>query len=231
MILKLGWRNLWRQRRRNVMLLAAIFVAVAAVVLTNALIRGMQYDMRDSAVRNLTGNMKVYAPGYRDDPSILQGFELEQGWQPAVAPADLLGWTQRVSVPAVVMSERETRGVSLVGVSPEDERTQSFLGTVAIDGEPLRDADDGRMLLGAELAVQLGTQVGRRVVVITQGAREWFMLIEVTPENSVVLRQEKEHDRYLVDESETHDRPMTMGEVDTALADYVNSVKARATKK
>jgi hypothetical protein len=68
-------------------------------------------------------------------------------------------------------------------------------------------------------------------VVITQGTREWFMLIEVTPENSVVLRQEKEQDRYLVDESETHDRPMTMGEVDAAIADYVNSVKARATKK
>ena len=68
-------------------------------------------------------------------------------------------------------------------------------------------------------------------VVITQGAREWFMLIEVTPENSVVLRQEKEHDMYLVDESETHDRPMTVGEVDAALTDYVNSVKARATKK
>ena len=68
-------------------------------------------------------------------------------------------------------------------------------------------------------------------VVITQGAREWFMLIEVTPENSVVLRQEKEHDMYLVDESETHDRPMTAGEVDAALTDYVNSVKARATKK
>jgi len=68
-------------------------------------------------------------------------------------------------------------------------------------------------------------------VVITQGAREWFMLIEVTPENSVVLRQEKEHDTYLVDESETHDRPMTTGEVDAAITDYVNSVKARATKK
>jgi len=68
-------------------------------------------------------------------------------------------------------------------------------------------------------------------VVITQGAREWFMLIEVTPENSIVLRQEKEHDKYLVDESETHDRPMTTGEVDAALTDYVNSVKARATMK
>ena len=68
-------------------------------------------------------------------------------------------------------------------------------------------------------------------VVITQGAREWFMLIEVTPENSVVLRQEKEHETYLVDESETHDRPMTMGEVDAAIAEYVNSVKTRITKE
>ena len=68
-------------------------------------------------------------------------------------------------------------------------------------------------------------------VVITQGAREWFMLIEVTPENSVVLRQEKVHDKYLVDESETHDRPMTAGEVDAAITDYVNSVKTRAIKE
>jgi hypothetical protein len=68
-------------------------------------------------------------------------------------------------------------------------------------------------------------------VVITQGAREWFMLIEVTSENSVVLRQEKKHGTYLVDESETHDRPMTTGEIDAAITDYVNSVKTRAKKE
>jgi regulation of enolase protein 1 (concanavalin A-like superfamily) len=82
-----------------------------------------------------------------------------------------------------------------------------------------------------ELHVEITKKGLGKEVVITQGAREWFMLIEVTPENSIVVRQEKEHDRFLVDESETHDRPMTMGEVDAALADYVNSVKARATKK
>ncbi len=68
-------------------------------------------------------------------------------------------------------------------------------------------------------------------VIITQGAHEWFMLIDVTPENSVVLQQEKEHETYLVDESETHDRPMTRDEVDAAITDYVNSVKMRATKE
>lgn len=68
-------------------------------------------------------------------------------------------------------------------------------------------------------------------VLITHGAKEWFMLVEVTPENTVVVRQEKEGEAYLVDESETHDRPLTPGEVDQAINDYVNSVKTRALKK
>jgi hypothetical protein len=82
-----------------------------------------------------------------------------------------------------------------------------------------------------DLHIEITKKGQGKQVVITQGAREWFMLIDVTPENSVVLRQEKEHDTYHVDESETHDRPMTMGEVDAAITDYVNSVKTRSTKE
>ena len=82
-----------------------------------------------------------------------------------------------------------------------------------------------------ELHIEMKKKGLGKEVVITQGVREWYMLIEVTPENSVVLRQEKKHDTYLVDESETHDRPMTSSEVDAAITDYVNSVKARATKE
>jgi len=170
LLVQLGWRNLWRHRRRNVLLLAAIFVAVAGVVLTNALIRGFQYDMMDDAVRNLTGHLKVMAPGYRDDPSISEGFELADGWRPEIPASNLLAWTERVRVPAVILSERETRGIVLLGVDPADEREISFLGDVTITGEPLTDVRDGRILLGAELIDQLDTAVGRRVVVITQGA-------------------------------------------------------------
>lgn len=87
----------------------------------------------------------------------------------------------------------------------------------------------------AETAAQLQIEITRKgagkQVVISEGAKEWFMLIDVTPENTVILKQEKDHDRYVVDESETHDRPMTADEVETAITDYVNSVKARAQKK
>ena len=82
-----------------------------------------------------------------------------------------------------------------------------------------------------ELQVEISKKGLGKEVVITQGAKEWFMMIEVTPENTVVVRQEKDHDTYLVDESETHDRPLIPAEVDAAITDYINSVKARAKKK
>ncbi|MDH5740997.1 MAG: hypothetical protein OEY77_11790 [Nitrospira sp.] len=84
---------------------------------------------------------------------------------------------------------------------------------------------------GNDLQIEVTQKGAGKQVAISQGAKEWFMLIDVTPENAVIIRQEKEHDRYLVDESETHDRPMTATEVDAAIADYVNSVKTRAQKK
>ncbi len=81
------------------------------------------------------------------------------------------------------------------------------------------------------LQIEITRKGAGKQVVLSQGVREWFMLIEVTPENAVILKQEKEQGRYLIDESETHDRPMTVDEVDAAITDYVDSVKARVQKK
>ena len=169
LLLALSLRNIIRHRRRNGMLFAAIAIAVAGVASMNTLIRGFQDDMLESAVANLTGHIKVHAPGYRDDPSIQRGFELAQDYVPAVPPEELRGWAPRVRIPAVIMSERETRGVQLVGVDPGREDI-SFLGNVPVDGERLADGDDPRVLIGAELARQLETEIGRRLAIITQGA-------------------------------------------------------------
>ena len=169
LLLQLSVRNLRRHRRRNGMMLAAIVVAVAAVILMNGLIRGMQRDLADTAVDALLGHVKMLAPGYRDDPGIQRRFALAADWRAELDADAVAGWAARVRVPAVVMSERSTRGVQLVGVDPAAEGI-SFLGGAEVAGQPLRDAADGRILIGRALAEQLETKLGRRLVIITQGA-------------------------------------------------------------
>jgi len=99
-----------------------------------------------------------------------------------------------------------------------------FLSAVSLVQSPsLAAADD--------LQIEISKKGLGKEVVITQGVREWFMLVEVTPENTVIVRQEKDRDQYLVDESETHDRPLAPFEVDAVINDYINSVKARVPKQ
>ncbi|GAB1721569.1 MAG: hypothetical protein GDA65_02410 [Nitrospira sp. CR1.1] len=103
-----------------------------------------------------------------------------------------------------------------------------LLNTVVVFDQWAQAAD---ATADAELQIDI-TKIGLgKEVVITQGKKEWFMRVEVTPENSVIVRQEKEGARYLLDESETHDRAMTPAEVDAAIADFVNSVKTRQKVK
>lgn len=169
LLLQLSLRNVLRHKRRNGMLLSAILVAVAAVVVSSALVRGFQRDMLEAAVANLTGHVKILAPGYLDDPNVQQSFQLAEDWRPDLDDAALAGWAPRVRIPAAIMSERSTRGIQLVGIDPAREHI-SFIGNAALEGEPLSDASDRRILVGRALAEQLETRLGRRLVIITQGA-------------------------------------------------------------
>ena len=168
LLVQLSWRNLWRHRRRTLILITTICIAVGSVLVLNALLRGMQMSMVETAIDNLNGHFKVVAPGYLDDPGIKKSFSFEPSGHPELASYGIRGWTSRVRVPAVIRSERETRGVQFVGVVPGSENI-SFLGDVEIDGEYLSGPDDRRILVGHALAQQLETGVGRRVVLITQG--------------------------------------------------------------
>jgi ABC-type lipoprotein release transport system permease subunit len=169
MLLQLGWRNIWRHKIRNGMMFVAILTAVATIVLANALIRGWQLDMVEAAVGNLTGHVKILSPGYLADPSIENSFALGEDFQPGIDSKLLVGWTSRVVVPGVIISEHHTRGVQLVGIDPADEVSISFLGSAELQGEMLKGVTDRRVLIGRAMAEKLKTRVGRRVVLMSQG--------------------------------------------------------------
>ncbi len=98
---------------------------------------------------------------------------------------------------------------------------------------PAHASELATLLVAAEdeLQVEVTKKGLGKEVVIKKGTREWYMMIEVTQDNTVVVRQEKDKEAYVVDESETHDRAMTKAEVDVAIEDFINSVKTQVKKK
>ena len=166
---RLAWRYLWRNHRRTIVMLGAISVGAWAMIFMTALTRGMVDQMIADGISVIPGHVQVHNPDYLDDPSVnnriaLTGAELEERF----GEAGFVAWASRVRVPAVITSERESRGVTLLGIDPDAERAFSFVEYGKVDGRFLESSDDNGVVIGAKLAETLETEVGKRVVLMSQ---------------------------------------------------------------
>jgi ABC-type lipoprotein release transport system permease subunit len=187
LLLTLAWRNLWRHKRRTVMILFAFALGVWSMVVLAAISRGSLEQQLTNSILNLTGHVQIHAPGFRDDPVIQHRFappgaalvesagatSLSRGprFDPlaeALGARDVIAWGARVRVPAVIASERESAGVTLVGIEPQREQGLSFIPEAVTEGRYLAVPDDVGLLLGRKLAERLETELGRRVVLMSQ---------------------------------------------------------------
>ena len=177
-LIRLAWRNLWRNYRRTLIMLGAITVGVWAMIFITAVLRGMVDDMVRTAVLNLPGHVQIHNPGYRNDPSIANS--MPPPGQPVLdglKRSDIVNWSARVRVPAVITSEYGTRGTTLVGIDPAAEYGLSFVPDSIVEGHFLESVDDNGLIVGRKLIENLETSAGHRVVVVSQD-----------PENEIIDR-------------------------------------------
>jgi ABC-type lipoprotein release transport system permease subunit len=168
-ISRLAWRNLWRNHRRTLIMLAAIAVGVWAMIFMTSLLRGMVNEMVRAAVESLPGHVQVHHREYRDDPSVVNFIEAPSGdLLAALNSPEVVAWAPRVRVPAVISSERESRGVTLVGIDPAAEAQVSFVAGDIAAGRYLDGRDDKGVIIGMKLADTLETEVGKRIVLMSQ---------------------------------------------------------------
>ncbi len=168
-LMMLAWRNLWRNHPRTLIMLAAIGVGVWAMIFMTALTQGMVNEMIKDGVSALPGHVQVHHPDYSDDPNINNLIPTPDSVLSAnFGAAGFEQWATRIKVPAVISSERESRGVTLLGIDPARERDLTFVDYDDVDGRFLEGVDDNGIVIGRKLADTLDTEVGKRVVLMSQ---------------------------------------------------------------
>jgi ABC-type lipoprotein release transport system permease subunit len=168
-ILLLAWRNLWRNHRRTIIMVTAVTTGAWAMIFMTSLMRGMVNDMIRDGLRALPGYVQVHNPAYRNDPSVDNRLHVNvPAIDAAMKKAGIERYSARVRVPAIVSSERESRGVTLVGIDPDSERRIDAVGSKIVAGHDLDGPADSGVILGASMADKLETEIGKRVVLMSQ---------------------------------------------------------------
>lgn len=167
-ILMLAWKNLWRNRRRSLITLAALSFSLMLMQGFHNLAIGTYARMIDSGVRAGSGHIALYRGDYnksRDESLTFNPVNLEK---------QLTGMNEveqalpRVYLPGLAQSSRESRGILLTGISPPDEyAVNPFLRKLPTESMP--DSLDSRdALLGSKLLSELKLGVGNKLVITVQ---------------------------------------------------------------
>ena len=172
-LLKLAWRDIWRNRRRSLLTMGAIIFAVMIISLANSMQYGTYDAMEELVVRLYAGDLQVHRAGFQEERTLSYSMEAyEQDWAECFAAYPWIeASSRRLSGYGLVSSDSSSAGAMIVGIEPEAESRISTFALRTTDGEALAEDDDHAVVLGETLAENLGIAVGDSVVVLTHGFR------------------------------------------------------------
>jgi ABC-type lipoprotein release transport system permease subunit len=168
-LLVMAWRNLWRYRRRTVVTIGAMTLALLIMVLYTSLVEGYLRDLERNIVDIELGDIQIVAPGYRDNPSIYRRIE---------DPGQLIGRLRdrgfrasaRLIGGGLGAAGESSAGVILKGVNVEQDALVSEISEHLVSGQWLDPGDPNGVVVGTRLAHTLGVELGDELILLGQAA-------------------------------------------------------------
>ena len=167
--LRLAWRNIWRHKRRTLIIVLAMSLTLALMMFYDALMFGFTDAIYGNAVKVLGGNIQAHAEGYRSQASstpLLPLSDPQAVIKAAEANPLTLAATQRINTGGLVTSREGAFAVGITGVEPEKEQAVNIIGQYVTTGRNLTSSDTDQVLIGKGLAEAMSVQVGDRITLV-----------------------------------------------------------------
>ncbi|MDF2157944.1 FtsX-like permease family protein [Algoriphagus sp. CAU 1675] len=168
-LLKLSWKNMWRNRNRTAITMTAVFFSVILSILTNSLQEGVFDNLIKNVVSFYSGYIQIHKTGYWDEQILDNTFENSQELQDQILQLENIdAVTPRLESFALASSDTLTKGCMVIGILPGKEDAITQLKNKVTEGNYLSDGDLG-IMMGEGLARRLKLELKDSVVLIGQG--------------------------------------------------------------
>jgi ABC-type lipoprotein release transport system permease subunit len=164
--LRLAWRNLWRHRRRTLIVVLSIGLTLAMMMMYDGLIAGFEQAIYGNAIKVLGGNIQIHASGYNDKTNLNPLLPLTDDQaviKAALAQPQVVAASRRITTGGLATDRKGAFGISIVGIEPEKELPVSLLPKHVRSGKYLTAADQDVIFIGKGLADAMEVKVGDRI--------------------------------------------------------------------
>jgi len=173
--LRLAWRNVWRQRRRTLLIAVGMGVTMAMLVFYDGLIGGFEQAIYGNAIQLLGGNIQVHAAGYSEKlgrKPLLPLADPDAVVQAAEARPEVVAASKRIVTGGLVTNREGAFAVSIIGIETDKEARITPVAANLSKGRYLTPDDGDFIVIGQGLATAMNVDVGDRITMVGNAVHE-----------------------------------------------------------
>jgi ABC-type lipoprotein release transport system permease subunit len=172
MLVKIAWRNIWRNKRRSLITIASVSFALFFAIVMRSMQLGVYDQAYSSVINATTGYLQWQGKGYWEKPSLDRTFSPDSFLREKIIAHDKVEnlLPRLESFALLASSKSETKPGFLRGVKSDLEARYFELDEKLIAGNLPKQGQSG-VVLASTLAENLRLKLGDTLVIIGQGYR------------------------------------------------------------
>ena len=169
MLIKISWRNIWRNRQRSVIMILAITAGLWGGLLAASIAMGLIDQRFRTGIEQEFSHVQIHNPEFLKDNSPKYSIDNSREIFDRLKDDEhVQAFSGRALVNGMIATANQTKGINILGIDPEREPETTSLDKNIIEGNFLDETMRNPVLIGKRLAESMKAGVGSRVVLTFQ---------------------------------------------------------------
>lgn len=153
MLLKIAWKNIWRNRTRSLVVITAVALGLWAGVFATSFVKGMMKKKIETVIKLEMSDFQIHPKGFRDKPAIGNVIENEKEIREALnEDENVVAFSSRLVMEGSLGTPRGNGFLKAIAVDPKDEALTTGLNDLLIEGQYFPKKRYNTILISKETA-------------------------------------------------------------------------------
>ena len=168
-ILKIAWRNIWRNKLRSSIVMFAVTVGLFGGLAATGIMKGMVVDMLKNSLENQTSHIQIHNKEFKANDEVIFTIKNTGKIISDIEKTDEVKVVcQRTKTFGMASTASTAVGVMLNGIVPQKEKQVTKIYQKLVDGKYFESNKKNRILISEALAKKLNVKLKSKIIITFQ---------------------------------------------------------------
>ena len=168
-LIKIGWRNIWRNKKRSLVVILSIVLGLYGGLIISSLMITLNSQRMNTAINTYLADIQIHDKEFSREYSLGDTISNISYLEEKLKKDNRVkAYSKRAVINGMLSNSTGSYGVNVLGVNPESERKVTNVYTKIIEGDYFESKRSNTMIVGKKLAEKLNLRLKSKVVVAFQ---------------------------------------------------------------